>query len=167
MTTTKIPQFGDKEILPKGRVVRPSVERMPFDSRGRLKPEGPGPLKEVRFYEAADIDDLPWTRKRGDEWTTADFRRIVFAWIVQFFDNRKDWAGKWDVREVAAAQRSGRLPEKSLHLVIGITARGEDPVRIETAAMFPPDSREENPDRANIILKQAEQVLDALHDAQG
>lgn len=162
MTTTKIPKFGDPEILPKGVVRRPSVERQPFDNRGRLKPDGPGPLKEERFYEAPDLGSLPqWKRTRGNEWTTQEFRKLVFAFLIAFFDVRKDWARKWDITEVASAVRSGRLPEDLWHLVIGVTQK--EGGRIETSVMFPPHAREDNPTAVAAVLAQAAEVLDVLH----
>lgn len=165
MTTKKIPQYGDPEILPKGVVRRPSAERQPFTTGGVLKPGGPGPLTEERFYEAPDLEKIPqWIRKRGDEWTTREFRHLVFAWLIAFFDARP-WAGKWDVKEVASSVRSvGRLGEDHLHLVIGITPRvGE---RFETAVAFARDAREDNPDRVQAVLAQAEITLDALYVMQ-
>jgi hypothetical protein len=166
MTTTKIPQYGDPEILPKGTVRRPSVERQPFSHGGRLKPDGPGPLTEERFYEAPDLVKLPqWERTRGNEWTTVEFRKIVFGWLIQFFDAR-DWPGKWDVKEVASAVRSvARLDDDRLHLVIGITPKEGE--RFETAVMFPKHAREDSPENVLAVLGQAEVTLDALQQAQG
>jgi hypothetical protein len=165
MTTKKIPQYGDPEILPRGTVRRPSVERQPFTNSGELKPGGPGPLPEERFYEAPDLEKIPqWERTRGNEWTTAEFRRIVFDWIIAFFDAR-DWPAKWDVKEVASATRSvNRLDESRLHLVIGITPK--DGERIETAVMFPLEAREDSPQQVLAVLGQAAAALDAVRAAQ-
>ena len=166
MTTTKVPQFGDPEILPRGTVRRPSPERMPFTNSGALKPGGPGPLTEERFTEAPDLAKIPqWTRKRGTEWTTAEFRQLVFTFIIGFFDAR-DWPGRWDITEVAGSVRSvNRLPEDRLHLVIGITPKDGQGPRVETAIEFPANAREDNPDQVRQRLASAAEALNALHDA--
>jgi len=159
MSTTKIPQYGDPEILPKGTVRRPSPERMPFGSAGQLKPGGPGPLPE-NFTEQADIDGLPWRRFRGDEWTTPELRALVFSWLVTFFDARS-WATAWEVIEKASADRHGRLRENQWHLVFRVTR--SDNKAFEVAVVFPPDARADAPDRVAKVLAQAAQALDAQH----
>ena len=135
----KIPQFGDPELLPKGTVVRPAV----VDDAILLAP---------------DIEKLPWKRSRGDEWTTKDFRTIVFGFLADFFRTRS-WAIEWEVIEKASAERSGRLPDQQFYLVFRVT---DDRDRTyETSVVFPPEAREDNPDRAQAILRSAAQALDA------
>jgi hypothetical protein len=160
MTTTKIPRYGDPEILPKGIVRRPSAERMTYDHSGNLTGTT-GPLTEERFYEAPDLDKLPqWTRTRGNEWTTAEFRQHVFRWFIKFFATRP-WAKQWDVKEVASSQRNAvRLDESQLHLVIGITRA--DKTRFESAATFPLYARENNLSALLAVLAQAEHIFDVL-----
>jgi hypothetical protein len=141
--------------------IRPSAQRMPFTSSGELKPEGPGPLPEG-YQFAPDIEGLPWVRKEGDEWTTAEFRRIVFDWLISFFAAR-DWPIAWEVIEKARAERSvNRLDEDKLYLVIAIL-RKDDKKRYEVAVVFRKNQREENPEAARIILADAEQAIDAQY----
>ncbi len=165
MSHTDFPEFGDPQLLPKGDIIRPSTQRMPFDSGGRLKPGGPGPLTEVRFYEHPDLANFPqWIRTRGNEWTVQPFRAIVLGWIAGFFRDRS-WAHKWDIKEVASMPRSmNRLGEDHLHLVIGITPR--EGARVETAIAFPPACRENDPPAALGKLDLAGRTLDALFGAQ-
>ena len=165
MSHTDFPEFGDAQLLPKGDVIRPSTQRQPFDNTGRLKPGGPGPLTEVRFYEHEDLASFPqWIRTRGNEWTTAPFRKIVLGWLAGFFRDRP-WPRAWDVKEVAGMSRSmNRLGEDSLHLVIGITPREGE--RVETAIAFPPDCREDNPAAALGKLNLAASTLDEIFRVQ-
>jgi len=142
LSLIKIPKSGDAEILPKGRVVRPSRERMPFDSGGRLKPEGPGPYPED-FLHAADLEDLPWTRDRGQAWTSPEFRTVVMRWLKDFMRSRPSLI-RWDITERSAGFKTAtRLPDDQFYLRIGVTeriARGRS-VRVETAIAFPVRSR--------------------------
>jgi hypothetical protein len=165
MSTTKIPKFGDPEILPKGTLRRPSAERMIYDKTGRLTGTT-GPLTEERFYEADDLTVLPqWIRARGNEWTTKAFRQLVFAWLIKFFQTHP-WASQWDVKEVASSERNAvRLSEDQVHLVIGMT-RKPDGKRFETAVMFGPLAREDNPAAVQAVLAQAEHVFDVLAAAR-
>lgn len=143
------------------KIIRPSNERMPFDSSGRLKPEGPGPLPEG-FLHAPDIEGLAWTRKRGDEWTTPEFRQLVFNWLILFFRER-DWAIKWDVTEKATADRSAvRLHEDKLYLVFGITRKSDDQ-RFEVSVIFTSHQREDHPEEVNRVLASAAQSIDEQH----
>ena len=142
------------------RIVRPSNQRMPFTSSGERKPE-PGPLPEG-FMDAPDIENLPWTRKHGDEWTTPEFRALVFDWIIGFFESR-DWPINWDVTEKATAPKSvNRLPEDRLYLVLGIT-RKADNERFEVAVTFNVREREDNPQAVTTVLDRAGEAIDALH----
>ncbi|HEY5550558.1 MAG TPA: hypothetical protein VIK52_01620 [Opitutaceae bacterium] len=138
---TKIPQSGDPELLPLGTVTRPTVIDDALLAHG-------------------DIDDLPWKRARGDEWTLPDLRRLVFDFIVGFFDSR-DWPTSWEVVEKASAVRSGRLPVEQYHLVLAMT-RKKDGHRYEVAVTFPSDARADRPDLVSAVLNQAAVALDAL-----
>ena len=145
------------------RDVRPSAQRQPFTSSGELKPAGPGPLPEG-FELAPDIEKLPWERKRGDEWTTPEFRQLVFDWLIGFFEVR-DWPIKWDVQEKATAVRSiTRLKENELYLIIGVT-RKSDGERFECAVAFRENEREDNPQAVAIVLDRGGVALDAQHAA--
>jgi hypothetical protein len=159
MTTTKIPQFGDPEILPRGTVTRPSKQRMPFTTGGILKADGPGPNPDD-FLLAPDIEGLPYTRRPEDAWTTPEFRTILFAFIVSFFDARKEWVAAWDVVEKASAERMSvaRLPEDQFHLVIGVEDKSGK--RFEVAVAFAPDARENNLDAMQAVLARAAQSID-------
>ncbi len=164
MTTTKIPTSGDPEILPRGRVVRPSHERQTFTTGGLRKPGGPGPLTEERFYEAPDLAELPqWKRARGEEWTDSAFRQVVFDWMIAFFDDR-DWPHIWDITEKAGAERSiARLADDKVYLRIGITPT--DGARVETSITFP-GVRGDDPVGVTARLDLAAQGLDALFAQQ-
>lgn len=137
--TRDIPQFSDKDLLPKGEIERPSKEQQPFTGSGVLKPEGPGPYPPLN---APDVASLPWTRTRGNEWTTESFRTIVLDFIKRFFRERPDQQLiGWDVTERANGERMGdrRLPPDEHFLVIGITQRtgpGQSR-RVEAAVPFP------------------------------
>jgi hypothetical protein len=144
------------------KITRPSNERMPFDTSGRLKPEGPGPLPEG-FLDAPDIEGFPWTRKRGDEWTTPEFRAGVFAWIATFFADR-NWPIAWDVTEKATADRSAvRLQEDKLYLVIGVQ-RKSDGERFEVSVIFRADQREYNAVAMAEVLAHAAASLDEQNE---
>lgn len=154
-----LPKYGDPEILPKGTITRPSHERMPFNrAGGELLPNGP--RLPADFLLAPDIKNLPWTRKRGDEWTDAAFRQIVFTFISNYIKTRS-WALRWDVRERATSARMStmRLPPEQEYLVLGFT-RGSDKKRFETAAPFPPDRRDAVAARA--ILDRMAEAIDYL-----
>jgi hypothetical protein len=136
---------------------------MPFTNSGERKPEGPGPLPEG-FMHAPDIEGLPWTRRHGDEWTTPEFRQLVFDWIIGFFDSR-DWPIKWDVTEKATATRSiNRLDESKVYLIIGVT-RKSDNERFEVAVAFRENEREDNPQAVTTVLDGGGEALDAQHAA--
>lgn len=141
--------------------IRPSTERQPFTNSGELKPEGPGPLPEG-FLDAPDIKGMPWSRKRGDEWTTPEFRAIVFDWLIDFFGSRT-WPIAWDVTEKASAAKSmNRLNDDELYLIIGVT-RKADKRRFEVSVQFRANERENNRDAAIAVLDRAGKVLDAQH----
>lgn len=146
------PQFSDRNLLPKPDQLMPSYEHMPYGGRerggasgGELHPAGPGPFPNDLF-SATDITKLPWTRARGDEWTTAEFRLVVFGFIRDFF---RVHAGigliAWDVTEKATSDRSGsvRLEPQYQYLRIGITRRlAEDKtIRVECSQAFPFNTR--------------------------
>ncbi len=146
------PQVSDRDLLPKPDLLRPSKERMPWGGRerggaaaGELHPDGPGPLPEG-FLSANDLGRLPWTRRRGDEWTTSAFRAEVLAFISRYFRARA--AHRligWDVVEKATGERSARrLAPRAQFLRFGVTQRtGEDTSRrVEVAQAFPPAERE-------------------------
>ena len=151
------PEYGDPEILPKGVVVRPSAERMPFGPSGELLPEGP--LLPADFLLAPDLVGLPWTRKRGDEWTDPVFRQIVFEWLIDYFDARS-WPIGWTVREWASRERMAhRLPDDEHYLVVNVVRRA-DRASFEGVAIFPVALRGAVP--ARVILDRLAADLDAL-----
>jgi hypothetical protein len=146
------PSPGDPDLLPKPMVVRPSKERQPYGPdreaaggtrAGVIKAAGPGPFPDDLFT-ATDIVGLPWTRRRGDEWTDATFRALVFDFIRAFFRDRPDGdlAG-WDVEEKATGERgSVRFSADQHYLRFGITKRIRDTTaRIEVSMNFPPLTR--------------------------
>jgi hypothetical protein len=151
------PQRGDADILPRGTIARPTRERMPFTKSGELIPEGP--QLPAGFLRAPDIEGLPWKRKRGNEWTDAAFRQIVFDFLIRFFLDRA-WPKNWDVTERATADRmtAFRLPDDQHYLVIGITQA--DGQRFETSAAFPVARRDVA--SARVILDRMAAALDAL-----
>lgn len=156
----KIPQFGDKEMRSTDIVVRPSTERMPFGPSGELRPTGPAPLREVRFYEAPDLAKFPqWERRRGNEWTTPAFRAVIFDFIRDFMRARP-WALRWKVVEVASSVRSMlRLPDDEVHLVFSFfDGRG---TAYTTAISFP-GAREDRPAAMAYRLSLAARSIDAL-----
>lgn len=122
------PDRGDPEVLPKAPLRRPSFERQAFGGRerggaqgGELHPDGPGPFPED-FLETEDVEKLPWTRARGDEWTTAEFRGAVLAWLRAFFRAHPDSALiGWDITEGARGKfKSGRMAPRFHYLRIGV-----------------------------------------------
>ena len=168
-----IPISGDPELLPKPTVRRPSRERMPFGpsreaagdvSAGVLKPVGPGPFPDDMF-SATDIERLPWTRQRGNEWTTATLRALVLTFMARYFRARhhKRLIG-WRIAEVANGARMGstRLLAKDQYLRFTIVQRiGEDGTReVETAIPFAPADRASP--RVEALLALVEQTLDVL-----
>jgi hypothetical protein len=151
------PERGDPEILPRGTVTRPSRERPQYGPSGELLPEGP-PLP-ANFLQAPDIENLPWTRKRGNEWTDADFRQIVFDFLIAFMAARS-WARSWDITERANAIRmtAFRLPPDQHYLVLGVTDTSGQ--RFETSAPFPRTERDTA--GATVILNRMATAIDAL-----
>lgn len=165
------PNPGDRDILPKPDIVRPSFERTPFGGRERggayggvLNPAGLGPFPEG-FLDSADLGQLPWTRPRGDEWTTPEFRALVLAWLRTFF--RAHPAAQligWDITERATPSWGGskRLPPRLQYLLVGVTQRvgcdGDQSRRIECSQTFPPDMRE-----GGGLTMQLEGLGQALH----
>lgn len=161
---------GDPDILPKPTIVRPSFERQPFGGRerggaqgGELHPDGLGPFPDDLFT-ATDLARLPWTRKRGNEWTTAPFRAAVLAWLAAFFRARPE-AGLigWDVEEAARGNRQAtRMPPARHYLRIGITQRVRGaPVRVEVGVDF--DFPHRVPEVARLRLERTvEPTFDAL-----
>ena len=178
LAPNKIPKFGDAELNPKPTVTRPSRERMPFGpsresakgvSAGVLKPDGPGPFPDD-IFSATDIVGLPWTRRRGDEWTDATFRALVLTFLATFFRARASQRLiGWDVTEIANGARMGstRLSAKDQYLRFGITRRvGRDgTARVEVAVPFPPSERVTP--RTEVQLALAEGTLDVLLAAIG
>lgn len=119
------PDPGDADLLPKPTVYRPSV----------VDPE---------LLASPDLGVLPWTRRRGDEWTDATFRALVLGWLRGFFRDRRDQGlAGWDITEKASAERSvNRLPPAQQYLRVGITKRvREEDHRVEVAIPFPPEDR--------------------------
>lgn len=129
------PQHGDPEILPRGTIVRPSTERMPFKTNGELKPDGPE--LPADFMRAPDVAALPWVRRRGDEWTDASFRAAVLAWIADFFSTHA-WARRWQVLERATGNRMSRRLDVPVLVIRMIEADG---TTHEVAQEFPTDER--------------------------
>lgn len=163
MVTKQVPLFGDKEILPKGRVERPSTERMPFGPSG-VRLDVTVPHADVSFLDAPDLKGVNWRRKRGDEWTTPEFRQIVFQFLIDLMANRS-WIKGYFVEEHASAERSiGRLPDKDIYLVVRVTRR-EDNRDFEAAINFPPDRRENNPTLARSQLDKIAVAIDASEAA--
>ena len=166
--STWVPDPGDPDLLPKPTIVRPSRERMPFGpsregvggvSAGVLKPE-PGPFPDD-IFDTPDITGLPWTRTRGNEWTTATIRAAVLTWVRAFFRARTGLVG-WDITERATGDRmaSTRLPASQQFLRVGITkCVRELETRVEVAVSF------DLPDRVSpqieAHLAQLELALDA------
>lgn len=128
------PDPGDPDLLPKPDKVRPSKERIPFGpdtefaggtTAGVLKADGPGPFP-ADLFSADDIAGLPWVRKRGEEWTTADFRAVVRGWLSRFIAARSALRiVGWQVVERANGERMGqhRLPADQHFLIFRVTRR--------------------------------------------
>lgn len=129
-----VPQVGDRKATLT--VVAPSSERQPFDNAGVLKPDGPGPLP-AGFLSAPDIKKLPWSRRRGEEWTTPAFRAQVMLWLKRLL---KEWAhiSRWVIEEHASQRRMGtlRLSESQQYLVLRLSRR-RDRKSFEVSAPFP------------------------------
>lgn len=143
--------------------IRPSTQRQPFTNSGERKPEGSGPLPEG-FQHAPDIEKLSWERRQGDEWTTLEFRQLVFDWLIEYFEER-DWPIKWDVKEKATAVRSmERLSDDKVYLIIGVTRRSDEE-RFECAVAFRENEREDNPDAVKVVLDRGGVALDAQNAA--
>ena len=137
---------------------------MPFDSSGKLKPEGPGPYP-VDFLKAVDLAKFPqWTRDRANAWTTENFRALVFRWLKDFLHSRPRII-VWDIEERAMGARTSlRLPDDQHYLRIGLTqylGRGPKKIRVETAIPFPTRFRTDA-EQVRKLLDLAGQTLDKL-----
>jgi hypothetical protein len=138
MTTPKIPQHGDPELLPKPLITRPSARRMPFDQRGVLLPKGP----EFDVDRAApDIEGLPYERFANDEWTSPEQRAEILAFIQKFFKDNEPTFVTWLVKERDRYERvsTPRLRNPFIHLFV---TRQEDRRVIDVSVDFPPTYRE-------------------------
>lgn len=137
------PDPGDADLLPKPVVQRPSSV-------------------DPALLSAPDIERLPWTRRRGDEWTEPAFRALVRSWMAGFFGARRgDGLVRWDITEKASAERSvNRLRPEQQYLRIAVTKRvREVDYRVEVAVPFPPADREDP--GASQRLAHAAAALDA------
>lgn len=145
---------------PREKVTRGSWERNAFGPSGTANPEGAGPLKDG-FLDATDIKGLPWVRKRGEEWTTAEFRGYVKEWLAPWLKARSIWA--WQITERANSARMSnfRLPEDQYYLIIAVTKKlpKGSPKRAETAISFSRVDRDRENTRKRLDL--AGQALDA------
>lgn len=165
------PSPSDADLLPKPTVRRPSKERQVFGPNreapggtlaGDLKAAGPGPFPDG-FLSADDVEALPWTRRRGDEWTTPEFRQIVLDFVGQFFRDREGQGlVGWDITERArAGQGSVRLAAKDHYLRVGISRQiGDEVSRVEAAIAFPPEVRQSPEAEAQLAILAV--TLDAL-----
>lgn len=168
------PDPGDPDLLPKGEVVRGSKERNLFGGRERggagggvLHPLGPGPLPND-IFSATDIEDIPWRRTRGNEWTVEAFRTIVKTFVAVFIRARPEQRIiGWQVEEVANGPRMGqrRIPPRDQHLVFRLTVRRvagkvDSEPQVELAMPFPPEDREEPGTTRRLVL--VESNLDLL-----
>lgn len=144
---------SDRDLLPKPTITRPSHERNPFGGQERggayggvAHPDGPGPFP-ADFLDRSDIASLPWTRERGDEWTTPALRTAVFTWLRGIFRDRGERARLtgWQVEERATGRGFSphRLPPRLQYLRIVLVQRvGCDGFRsVEVAQSFPPAER--------------------------
>lgn len=95
------PGRGDPEVLPKGVIVRPSSERMPFGPSGDLLPNGPA--LPADFMDSRDVKHLPWIRERGQEWTTSTQRAEVLAFVSSTFVANPPFR-YWEVEERKAVR---------------------------------------------------------------
>ena len=146
------PQRSDANLLPKPVIMQPSRERMPFGGAerggargGELHPDGPGPWP-ADFMSTTDLGTLPWTRERGDEWTTPAMRAAVLAWVRSVYRAHEGvrFIG-WDVLERATGDRSARRLSPRFHyLRIGFSVRRANGAiaRVEVSQSFPLYARE-------------------------
>lgn len=149
------PAHGDPQLLPKGTVVRPSADRMPFGPSGELLPAGP--KLPAGFMRAPDIAKFNWTRKRGNEWTDATLRTEILTYIAGFFATHS-WARSWAVAErTSEKSRGGPYPNP----VLVFTITDDDGASHEVAQEFPEGDREGSALAAR--LTQVTLSLEALH----
>lgn len=122
--STKIPKFGDPELLPKPKLERPSRRRMIYDASGRLKPNGP------EFTEPPgtqpDIEGLPWKRIGFNSWTSEAQRTVVKNFLISFLATNSDAFNGWQVIERNTTQRQSVLRLPNPILVIRATRVGSD-----------------------------------------
>ena len=145
---------------PREKVTRGSSERNAFGPSGIANPEGTGPLKDG-FLDATDIKGLPWVRKRGEEWTTTEFRGYVKEWLDPWL--KAKGIRTWQITERANAARMSnfRLPEDQYYLIIAVTKKlpkGRE-LRAETAIAFSRVDRDRENTRKRLDL--AAQALEA------
>lgn len=147
------PYPSDRDLLPKPDIVRPSHERNPFGGAERggayggvAHPDGPGPFPEG-FLFMPDVATFPWTRERGDEWTTPALRAVVLDWFRGIFRERgvSSRLIAWAVEERATGRGFSphRLPPRLQYLRFVLVQRvGCDGTRsVEVAQSFPPAER--------------------------
>ncbi len=147
----KIPQFGDPEILPKGRIVRPDAERLPFSRAGGvLLPEG-----EPQRDPAPDLDPFPqWERQLLQGWTDATMRETVRTWLAAFFVAR-DWPLTWAIVERSKGERGARYALPYLDIRISDAAG----TTVSISRSFTPEERSGS--QLDAILIQLAAALDA------
>lgn len=157
--TTKIPQHGDPELLPKPVIEYPSNRRLPFGPSGVLLPNGP----EFNVSRVApDLRGLAWQRLANDEWTSPEQRDVVLKFLIGFFRRHPEFV-KWKIIERDRTDRLTivRLLDPILKFVF---IRKADRKEFEVAMQFPKIDRDSLA-RFEAKVKSVEAIILTLHAA--
>ena len=121
------PKYGDPELLPKGKVTRPSSRRMPFDRSGNLLPNGPE-IKEPPGPRP-DTEGLPWVRVGYHSWTVTEERVATLSYLRTFIATYLPSGATWSVTEKSTAPLSSLLLARPV-LIFKITPTGGSKVEL-------------------------------------
>jgi hypothetical protein len=126
----KVPEYGDPEILPLGRIERPTRTRMPFDNSGVRLPNG-APIQAVRA--TPDIaETMDYVRNwPADAWSDITSRAVILKWMADLF---KAHGGlrKWRIEE----RLSGRSSMAKMDPYIKVAIWKLDGSMVEASSSF-------------------------------
>ena len=126
----KIPEYGDPEILPKGRIERPTRTRMPFDGSGVRLPNGP-PIQAERATPDL-VPSMDYVRNwPADAWSDITSRAVILAWMADLFKAHGELR-RWRIEE----RLSGRSSMAKMDPYIKVAIWKADGSMVEVSASF-------------------------------
>lgn len=155
------PESGDRAPGPDDRIVRPSAQRMPYDTKGKFIGEPRFPTipfvpDDIEFFMKRRI----WVRKvKTDAWTTQQNRAVILSWLSSYM-NARSWASTWNLVERNTMDRSQTIFAKYPRLIITITSK----VGIQyEVGLIMKGLDIDDPDQLQAKLEQGGSVIDNLY----